>query len=193
VAILDADKEGFLRSAGSLIQTVGRAGRAMWHGARRFMYADTDDRFRWRNAIGETDRRRARSRWRTTRNTAINPRVDRQEHRRGHVERLRARILRDPSRLRADEAGKSRPRREARRVHRRRCSTSMKAAATNLEFEEGRDLIRDRIKQLKKPRAGAWAGRPPLAWPSSWRDLGEGRCPRGSGIRPPDRQGRPAR
>jgi excinuclease ABC subunit B len=57
VAILDADKEGFLRSAGALIQTVGRAARHL-HG-RAILYADrmTDS---MRQAIGETDRRRAK-------------------------------------------------------------------------------------------------------------------------------------
>jgi excinuclease ABC subunit B len=56
VAILDADKEGFLRSAGSLIQTVGRAARHVR--GRAIMYADrTTDSMR--KAIGETDRRRA--------------------------------------------------------------------------------------------------------------------------------------
>ncbi|MBX3131603.1 MAG: excinuclease ABC subunit UvrB [Polyangiaceae bacterium] len=56
VAILDADKEGFLRSARSLIQTIGRAARNSR--GRVFMYADrmTDA---MRHAIGETDRRRA--------------------------------------------------------------------------------------------------------------------------------------
>ena len=55
VAILDADKEGFLRSAGSLIQTSGRAARNV-HG-RVIMYADsTTDSMR--TAINETDRRR---------------------------------------------------------------------------------------------------------------------------------------
>ena len=39
VAILDADKEGFLRSGGSLIQTVGRAARHV--SGRAIMYADT--------------------------------------------------------------------------------------------------------------------------------------------------------
>jgi excinuclease ABC subunit B len=55
VAILDADKEGFLRSAGSLIQTSGRAARNV-HG-RVIMYADkmTDS---MRAAISETSRRR---------------------------------------------------------------------------------------------------------------------------------------
>src|SRR5512134_3906165 len=56
VAILDADKEGFLRSAGALIQTSGRAARNV-HG-RVIMYADTvTDSMR--GAIGETERRRA--------------------------------------------------------------------------------------------------------------------------------------
>ena len=55
VAILDADKEGFLRSETSLIQTVGRAARNV--DGRVIMYADTvtDSMFR---AISETNRRR---------------------------------------------------------------------------------------------------------------------------------------
>src|SRR4030081_2440918 len=57
VAILDADKEGFLRSAGSLIQTSGRAARNL--NGQVIMYADTvTDSMR--TAIGETGRRRAR-------------------------------------------------------------------------------------------------------------------------------------
>src|SRR5262245_21891840 len=55
VAILDADKEGFLRSGGSLIQTVGRAARNL-HG-RAIMYADQVTGSMER-AIGETERRR---------------------------------------------------------------------------------------------------------------------------------------
>ncbi len=57
VAILDADKEGFLRSSVSLIQTVGRAARNL--GGRVIMYADlvTDS---MKAAIEETDRRRAK-------------------------------------------------------------------------------------------------------------------------------------
>ena len=56
VAVLDADKEGFLRSSGSLIQTVGRCARHV-HG-RAILYADrmTDS---MKRAIDETDRRRA--------------------------------------------------------------------------------------------------------------------------------------
>ncbi len=57
VAILDADKEGFLRSAGALIQTSGRAARNV--NGRVLMYADvmTDS---MKAAINETERRRAR-------------------------------------------------------------------------------------------------------------------------------------
>ena len=56
VAILDADKEGFLRSSGSLIQTIGRCARHL--NGRAILYADrmTDS---MKRAIDETDRRRA--------------------------------------------------------------------------------------------------------------------------------------
>jgi excinuclease ABC subunit B len=56
VAVLDADKEGFLRSSGSLIQTMGRAARNI--NGRAILYADvmTDS---MRRAISETNRRRA--------------------------------------------------------------------------------------------------------------------------------------
>ena len=55
VAILDADKEGFLRSAGALIQTSGRAARNV--NGRVLMYAD-EETGSMRAAIAETDRRR---------------------------------------------------------------------------------------------------------------------------------------
>jgi excinuclease ABC subunit B len=56
VAILDADKEGFLRSAGSLIQTIGRCARNL--NGRAILYADrmTDS---MKKALDETNRRRA--------------------------------------------------------------------------------------------------------------------------------------
>ena len=57
VAILDADKEGFLRSERSLIQTIGRAARNL-HG-RAILYADRVTES-MRKAIGETERRRTR-------------------------------------------------------------------------------------------------------------------------------------
>jgi excinuclease ABC subunit B len=57
VAILDADKEGYLRSAGALIQTMGRAARHLR--GKAILYADrhTDS---MQHAIGETNRRRAK-------------------------------------------------------------------------------------------------------------------------------------
>src|SRR5690606_9631100 len=57
VAILDADKEGFLRSERSLIQTIGRAARNL--NGKAILYADqiTDS---MRRAIDETERRRAK-------------------------------------------------------------------------------------------------------------------------------------
>jgi excinuclease ABC subunit B len=56
VAILDADKEGFLRGETSLIQTIGRAARNVE--GKVLMYADKETAA-MRSAIGETDRRRA--------------------------------------------------------------------------------------------------------------------------------------
>lgn len=55
VAILDADKEGFLRSTGSLIQTIGRAARNLR--GKAILYADTVTKS-MRAALDETDRRR---------------------------------------------------------------------------------------------------------------------------------------
>jgi excinuclease ABC subunit B len=57
VAILDADKEGFLRAERSLIQTIGRAARNL--NGKAILYADriTDS---MKKAMGETERRRAR-------------------------------------------------------------------------------------------------------------------------------------
>jgi excinuclease ABC subunit B len=55
VAILDADKEGFLRSAGSLIQTIGRAARNV--NGKAIMYADKETRS-MKIALEETSRRR---------------------------------------------------------------------------------------------------------------------------------------
>ena len=57
VAILDADKEGFLRSDRSLIQTIGRAARHI--NGRAILYADKMTQS-MKRAIDETDRRRAK-------------------------------------------------------------------------------------------------------------------------------------
>jgi excinuclease ABC subunit B len=57
VAILDADKEGFLRSGGSLIQTIGRAARNV--NGKAILYADQITRS-MQHALDETERRRAK-------------------------------------------------------------------------------------------------------------------------------------
>src|SRR5207253_11519487 len=57
VAVLDADKEGFLRSSVSLIQTIGRAARNVE--GRVILYADSITQS-MKAAISETDRRRAK-------------------------------------------------------------------------------------------------------------------------------------
>jgi excinuclease ABC subunit B len=57
VAVLDADKEGFLRSERSLIQTIGRAARNL--NGKAILYADSVTES-MKKAIGETDRRRAK-------------------------------------------------------------------------------------------------------------------------------------
>ena len=71
VAILDADKEGFLRAERSLIQTIGRAARNL--NGKAILYADRITES-MKKAMGETERRRMPSRSHTTRNTESTPR-----------------------------------------------------------------------------------------------------------------------
>jgi excinuclease ABC subunit B len=146
VAILDADKEGFLRSAGSLIQTVGRAARHV-HG-RAIMYGDkmTDS---MRHAISETDRRRtiqvAYNQEHGITPASIVKSID--EVMASVYERDYVTIPTSP-----DEAGKFRTQSEL-DAHIAGLQQQMKAAAANLEFEKAA-TIRDRIKQLKSRELG---------------------------------------
>jgi excinuclease ABC subunit B len=146
VAILDADKEGFLRSAGSLIQTVGRAARHV-HG-RAIMYADkmTDS---MRNAIGETDRRRAiqvaYNEEHGITPASIVKSID--EVMASVYERDYVTIPTSP-----DDAGKFKTQSEL-DAHIAGLQQQMKAAAANLEFEKAA-TIRDRVRQLKSRELG---------------------------------------
>ena len=144
VAILDADKEGFLRSGGSLIQTVGRAARNV--NGRAIMYADamTDS---MKNAIGETDRRRsiqeAYNREHGITPASIVKSID---------EVLSSVYERDYVTVAPDEHDTFRTQAEL-EANVAELRTQMKAAAANLEFEKAASL-RDRIKQLRSRDLG---------------------------------------
>ncbi len=144
VAILDADKEGFLRSERSLIQTIGRAARHI--NGTAILYADreTDS---MRRAIQETERRRNKQ---TLFNTAegivprgvskkINELIDGVYD--GDTARRDAKAAR--SEARALPVGEKDIAREIKRVEK-----EMLEHARNLEFEKAAGL-RDELKRLK--------------------------------------------
>jgi len=145
VAILDADKEGFLRSERSLIQTIGRAARHL-HGTA-ILYADrvTDS---MRRAIDETERRRARQ---LAFNTAhgITPR--------GVQKRIKDIIDgvydADASRqeLKAAQTVAAYRVMDEKALTRqvKKLEKEMMDAAKNLEFEKAAEL-RDQLKELKQ-------------------------------------------
>ncbi|MBW7929752.1 MAG: excinuclease ABC subunit UvrB, partial [Gammaproteobacteria bacterium] len=154
VAILDADKEGFLRSEGSLIQTIGRAARNA-HGTA-ILYADRMTGSMER-AIAETGRRRARQ-LEHNREHGIVPTTIRKDVRdilegarsepargRGR-ERRRAAGVAAPADLAA--LGPARAAQELRKLEKR-----MHEHARNLEFEEAAQL-RDQIAMLREQGLG---------------------------------------
>jgi excinuclease ABC subunit B len=143
VAILDADKEGFLRSAGSLIQTVGRAARHV--NGRAIMYADviTDS---MRAAIDETERRRVTQ---LAFNAAhgITPQ--------GIVKAIDEVMASVSERDYVTVSKQAEPREEFRTEAERarfltRLEAEMREAARNLEFERAAAL-RDRLRALRSP------------------------------------------
>ncbi len=134
VAILDADKEGFLRSESSLIQTIGRTARNA--NGKVIMYADKITRS-MEHAIGETARRRkAQSEY--NRANGITPATIIKEIRLPLAISSREETSRvNPASL--DDAG--------RKKLIEKLTKDMKAAAKELDFESAA-LIRDRIKKL---------------------------------------------
>jgi excinuclease ABC subunit B len=145
VAILDADKEGFLRSGGSLIQTVGRAARNV--NGRAIMYADTITAS-MRQAIEETERRRAIQEAYNAEHGITPASIVKQID--DVLTSVYERDYVTVPRLAADEF-RTRAELEA---HIRELQTQMRAAAANLEFEKAAAL-RDRVRQLRERDLGA--------------------------------------
>jgi excinuclease ABC subunit B len=141
VAILDADKEGFLRSESSLIQTMGRAARNA--AGMAILYADkmTDS---MRRAIGETERRRAIQE-EYNREHGITPRTIIKSIESTLVTAYEADYFKVPLELDAieDYSPANLEATIARLEH------EMRLAAKNLEFERAAE-IRDRVKYLRE-------------------------------------------
>ncbi len=142
VAILDADKEGFLRSATSLIQTIGRAARNSQ--GKVVMYADriTDS---MRNAIEETNRRR-RLQQEYNEAHGITPQTIKKAVRElisisKAIAKEELRLEKDPESMTDKELDKLIAQVEK----------QMRKAATDLDFESAA-MLRDKMVELKKIR-----------------------------------------
>ncbi|GAB4142786.1 MAG: excinuclease ABC subunit UvrB [Planctomycetaceae bacterium] len=139
VAILDADKEGFLRSETSLIQTIGRSARNV--NAEVILYADmvTDSMQR---AIEETNRRRKLQEQYNAEH-GITPETIKKAIRRGIEEEIQARKIVQQS------AGTESETQYVTQEFIKELETEMLAAAEQLEFERAAQL-RDRIQQIQQ-------------------------------------------
>jgi len=139
VAILDADKEGFLRSAWALIQTMGRAARHI--DGKVIMYADTVTKS-MQTAIDETKRRR-RIQQVYNKEHGITPRGIRKA-----IKDITARVKVAADVHAVYDASAPLTREDIARLI-KELEAQMKTAARNLEFEKAA-LIRDRIIELRK-------------------------------------------
>ena len=146
VAILDADKEGYLRSATSLIQTMGRCARHI--DGRAILYADRHTNS-MNEAIGETNRRRAKQEAYNTENNitpmSIIKNVDMELAR--IVEADYVTVPLDTMELDAATANVRSEKQLSELLQ--QLETQMKEAAKKFEFEKAAQL-RDRIKGLKQ-------------------------------------------
>ena len=140
VAILDADKEGFLRSARSLIQTIGRAARN--ENGRVIMYADriTDS---MKQAIEETERRR-QIQEEYNKEHGITPKTIKKEVR--DLIRIST-VVDDEEKDLSEEVVKQLSREERRQLI-ETMELEMKEAAKELDFEKAAQL-RDVVMELK--------------------------------------------
>ena len=145
VAILDADKEGFLRSEGSLIQTIGRAARNI--SGKAILYADVRTGSIER-AIAETDRRR---------NKQIQFNIDHGITPRSIVKAVAdvmegARTVQDGERYGSDgEVALLAPEQAVKRI--KKLEIEMTKLARNLEFEQAA-RVRDEIQKLRASAFG---------------------------------------
>ncbi|WP_101067337.1 excinuclease ABC subunit UvrB [Roseovarius salinarum] len=140
VAILDADKEGFLRSETSLIQTIGRAARNA--DGRVIMYADKVTGSMQR-AIDETERRRAKQIAYNTEH-GLTPETIRK-----NVDDVLAGLYEGDVDMNRVTAKVDKPTHGANlEAHLEGLRTEMRKAAENLEFEEAARL-RDEVKRLE--------------------------------------------
>jgi len=138
VAILDADKEGFLRSATSLVQTIGRTARNI--NAKVVLYADTITRS-MQHAIDETDRRRT-IQLAYNQKHGIKPETIKKAIRNTLLSEVNAKKLAARA-IRASEEELDRTELVS------MLESEMLAAAQELEFERAARL-RDRINELKE-------------------------------------------
>jgi len=144
VAILDADKEGFLRSGGSLIQTSGRAARNV--NGRVIMYADKNTAS-MQTAIAETSRRRALQEAYNTEHGITPESVVRQ------IDDVMSSVYeRDYMTPAADQGETFRTQAEL-DAEIARLESDMKAAAANLDFERAA-AVRDTLKTLRNRELG---------------------------------------
>jgi len=151
VAILDADKEGFLRAERSLIQTIGRAARHV--SGRALLYADnlTDSMAR---AISETERRRViQHAYNEKHGITPSPAGKRAGNSILSALELTRRLHDDPLEVIDDRAFLDDVSLDALPELILQLEEKMKTAAKNLEFEEAGN-VRDRIKKLRQKLVG---------------------------------------
>ncbi|MEK0084745.1 excinuclease ABC subunit UvrB [Benzoatithermus flavus] len=154
VAILDADKEGYLRSETSLIQTIGRAARNAE--GRVILYADTMTRS-LKAAIDETNRRRAKQiAWNEAH--GITP----QSVRKQINDILQSVAERDYVTVDIGPDAPAAPTGTSLQAHIAQLEKKMREAAANLEFEEAARL-RDEIRRLENKDLGLATVRPSQA------------------------------
>ena len=146
VAILDADKEGYLRSAGALIQTMGRAARNL-HG-KALLYADNHTES-MQKAIAETNRRRAKQ-VQYNQENGITPETIIKPVDMALASIVEADYVTVPVEPVDEEAVTSDQLEELIR----NLETQMREAAKQFEFEKAAQL-RDRIKGLKEKAAAS--------------------------------------